>query len=538
MDVLDSLRSSFGLDHYGLHDLGNVTWNAPVPALYEEAIRRRECVLAEHGAMVVSTGAHTGRSPQDKYIVDEETSRDRIWWGPVNRPMSPEAFASLHRRIIEHFRGRDVFVQDCVVGADHRYRLPIRVVTSTAWHSLFARTMFVPQRQEELASHVPEFTVLHAPDCLAIPEHDGTRSETFIVINFARRLVLIGGTAYAGEIKKAVFSVLNYLLPLNGVLSMHCSASAGPEDDVAIFFGLSGTGKTTLSSDRSRRLIGDDEHGWTDQGVFNFEGGCYAKVIRLSAEAEPEIYQAVQRFGAILENVTLEPRTRVIDFNDDSRTENTRAAYPLTYIDHADPRGIGQHPRHIFMLTADAFGVLPPLARLTHEQAMYHFLSGYTAKVAGTERGVSEPAATFSACFGAPFLTLPPHVYARMLGERMAAHRAQVWLVNTGWTGGPYGVGHRMPIAVTRAMIRAVLSGALDDVPTERDPVFGFAVPVVCPGVPSDLLRPRATWPDPVAYDRQAARLAAMFAENFDQFVSYVPDDVRSAGPTVRVTIG
>ncbi len=412
-----------------------------------------------------------------------------------------------------------------------QYRLPIRVITETAWHSLFARDMFIQAKLAELATHVPQFTVINVPNFHAIPEVDGTRSEVFIALNFDQRLVLIGGTQYAGEIKKSIFTVLNFLLPQQHVLSMHCSANIGPEGNAAVFFGLSGTGKTTLSADPTRVLIGDDEHGWSDRGLFNFEGGCYAKVINLSPTAEPEIYETTRRFGTILENVSFDSATGALDLNDASLTENTRAAYPISHIPNAKRDGLGGHPTNIIMLTADAFGVLPPIARLTPAQGMYHFLSGYTAKVAGTEKGITEPTATFSTCFGAPFMVLSPSVYANLLGEMITRHKVNVWLVNTGWSGGPYGVGQRMKIGYTRALVSAALNGALDDVPTMPDPIFGVAVPVACPGVPSEVLSPRNTWQDKAAYDIPARQLAAMFAENFKAFADQVTPEVRDAGP-------
>jgi phosphoenolpyruvate carboxykinase (ATP) len=534
MEIPDARQSRYGLDKHGLHGLGNVYWNLTTPMLYEEAVRRQECRLAELGSMVVRTGQHTGRSPEDKFVVREPSSADKIWWGKVNRPIEQEQFDRIRKRLYAYLEGRDVFVADCHVGADPAYRLPVRVITTRAWHSLFARTMFIPPCPEEIAEHVPAFTVIQAPGFHASPESDGTRSDVFILLNFAERLVLIGGTEYAGEIKKSIFTVMNFLLPQRGVLSMHCSANMGKDGDVAIFFGLSGTGKTTLSADSSRTLIGDDEHGWSDNGIFNFEGGCYAKVIHLSPEAEPEIYATTKAFGTILENVGFDRATGKIDLDDDSLTENTRAAYPISRIPNASPDGLGGHPRTIFMLTADAFGVMPPLAKLTPDQAMYHFLSGYTAKVAGTERGVIEPQATFSTCFGAPFMALPPAVYAGLLGERIARHNAETWMVNTGWTGGPYGVGSRMAIGYTRAMIRAVLAGQLADVPMRRDPVFGIDVPLRCPGVPARLLDPQGTWENTDAYDEQAARLAAMFAANFAQYAQHVPASVSDAGPAAR----
>jgi len=519
------------LAHDGLHHVGNVFWNLSTPRLYEEAVRRREANIAHHGPLVVRTGQHTGRSPNDKFIVRDSTCADKVWWGKVNRALEPEQFQRLRQRLLAYWQGRDLYVQDCFVGADPHYRLPVRVVTETAWHSLFARNMFIQARANELADHSPEFTVLCAPGFHAVPEVDGTRSEVFVVIHFGERLILIGGTHYAGEIKKSLFTVMNYLLPQRKVLSMHASANVGAAGDTAVFFGLSGTGKTTLSADPERALIGDDEHGWSDDGVFNFEGGCYAKVIRLSPSAEPEIYATTRRFGTVLENVSYDPDTGRLDLDDDSLTENTRAAYPITHIPQARHDGRGGHPSHIVMLAADAFGVLPPIARLTPEQAMYHFLSGYTAKVAGTEKGIREPEATFSACFGAPFMALSPVVYADLLGERIARHDVDVWLVNTGWTGGPYGTGERMKIAATRAMVNAALRGELAGVPVTVDPVFGLAVPQECPHVPAALLNPRNTWTDPAAYDAHARRLAGMFRANFEAFASGVTPAVAAAGP-------
>ena len=521
-----------GLEPHGIGNVARVHWNLGVPALCEETIRRREGLIAAEGPIVCRTGQHTGRSPNDKFLVEEPSSSDRVWWSKVNRPMSPRHFDALHQRLLNYVEGRELFVQDCYAGADPRYRLPIRIITDQAWHSLFARHLFIdiPEAIGRPA-HSPEFTVIDLPGLHADPALHGTNSEVFIVLNFAKRLVLIGGTSYAGEIKKSIFTVMNYLLPLRNILSMHCSSNVGPDDDVALFFGLSGTGKTTLSSDPERRLIGDDEHGWSEDGVFNIEGGCYAKMIRLSAEAEPQIYATTRRFGTVLENVKMDAVTRSLDLDDDSLTENTRGAYPLEFIDNSVPSGQAGHPRNIVMLTADAFGVLPPVARLSPAGAMYHFLSGYTAKVAGTEKGVTEPRATFSTCFGAPFMVLHPTVYARFLGERIARHGSRVWLVNTGWTGGPYGVGSRMKIAHTRAMIRAALSGQLDSVAYDRDPVFNLDVPRGCPGVPGEALNPRSTWKDPVAYDQQARRLAHMFNENFRMFEPDAEPDVRAAGP-------
>jgi len=508
-----------------------VKWNLAAAALYEEAVRRQEGVLAAAGPLVCKTGHHTGRSPTDKFLVKEPSSEQHIAWGPVNRPVSEAQFDALHQDMLRAADGTDLFVQDCYAGADPRYRLPIRIITAYAWHSLFARSLFIVDPAQRDREHDDPFTVIDLPGFKAQPARHGTQSEVVIALNFAKRLVLIGGTSYAGEIKKSIFSALNYLLPLGGVLSMHCSANAGRSGDVALFFGLSGTGKTTLSSDPDRRLIGDDEHGWSDRGVFNFEGGCYAKMIRLSAEAEPQIYATTRRFGTVLENVVLNETTREMDLNDDRLTENTRGAYPIAFIDNAEPSGQGGHPKNIVMLTADAFGVLPPIARLTPAGAMYHFLSGYTAKVAGTEKGVTEPKATFSTCFGAPFLPLPPGRYATLLGEKIARHQARVWLVNTGWSGGPCGVGARMKIQYTRAMISAALSGALDSVSYARDSVFNVDVPASCPGVPPGVLVPRSTWQSPAEYDQHAAKLAKMFVDNFKAFEAGVDGEVRAAGP-------
>ncbi len=475
-------------------------------------------MVAKGGVLVVSTGKYTGRSPNDKFIVTEPSSQDKIWWGPVNRSIEQEKFDSLLARVTSHLEERELFVQECFVGADPHYRVPVIVVTETAWHNLFAANMFLTAPADKLDEIEPEFTALHAPGFEAVPERDGTNSEAFVIIDFGNKIVLIGGTSYAGEIKKSVFTIMNYLLPFSDVFPMHCSANIGPDDDVALFFGLSGTGKTTLSVTSDHTLIGDDEHGWSDSGVFNFEGGCYAKVIRLSKEAEPEIYATTGMFGTILENVTLDEKTRILDLDDDSVTENTRGSYPLTSIPNASATGMGGLPKNIFMLTADAYGVMPPIAKLNSEQSKYFFLSGYTAKVAGTERGIIEPQATFSPCFGAPFMPMNPTVYAEMLSEKLETQKVQTWLVNTGWTGGPYGVGRRIKIAYTRAMIRADLNGSLDKVPTEEDPVFGLQVPISCPDVPPEVLKPRSTWTDPRAYDDQAAKLLGMFEENIRKF--------------------
>jgi len=525
--------SSYGLANHGIKNFKNAYWNLTTGELYEHTVKRGEGVIAHLGPLVVTTGQHTGRSPNDKFVVREPSSEGHVWWGKVNRPFEQIKFDSLLQRVLAYLEDRDVYVQDCFAGADPKYRVPIRVISELAWHSLFARNMFVrPDWDTQASSHVPEFTVINVANFEANPETDGTNSPAFILMDFGRKLILIGGTSYAGETKKSIFTLLNYLLPLRGVLSMHCSANIGPEGDTAIFFGLSGTGKTTLSADPERRLIGDDEHGWSDRGVFNFEGGCYAKVINLSAEAEPDIYECTRRFGTVLENVVIDPVTRHLDLFDASLTENTRAGYPLSHISNFEPSGMGGHPGNIIMLTADAFGVLPPIAKLTPEQAMYHFISGYTAKVAGTEKGLTkDPQATFSTCFGAPFMVHHPGVYAELLRDRIAKHKADCWLVNTGWSGGPFGVGQRMKIGHTRAMVRAALSGGLAQIETRPDPIFGVHVPVSCPDVPSEVLQPRNTWKDPRDYDEKARHLARLFKENFEQYASGVSDEVKASGP-------
>jgi phosphoenolpyruvate carboxykinase (ATP) len=517
------------LDREGIRT-DRAKWNLSMAALYEEAVRRQEGVIAAGGPLVCRTGQHTGRSPNDKFIVREGSSEANIGWGKVNQPMEQAHWDALRDDMLHALSGKELYVLDCYAGADPVYRLPVRIINELAWHNLFCRNLFIDDPAAAVAQ-APEFTVIDVPSFKADPKRHGTRSEVVIALNFEKKLVLIGGTSYAGEMKKSIFSVLNYVLPLQNVLSMHCSANIGRSGDTALFFGLSGTGKTTLSSDPDRELIGDDEHGWSDRGVFNFEGGCYAKTIKLSAEAEPQIFATTRRFGTVLENVAFDPVTRALDLDDDRFTENTRAAYPISFIDNAVPSGLGGHPKNIVMLTADAFGVLPPIARLTPQGAMYHFLSGYTAKVAGTEKGVTEPKATFSTCFGAPFLPLVPGHYAKMLGEKIAKHRAHVWLVNTGWSGGPYGTGRRMKIGYTRAMIRAALSGALDAVAYEHDQRFNLDVPVSCPDVPADVLKPRATWANPAEYDAQAAKLARMFIDNFKGFEAGVAADVTAAGP-------
>ncbi len=516
----------------GLTNLEEVHHNLTTPALYEEAIKRGEAELAHLGPLVVRTGKYTGRSPNDRFIVREESSADRIWWGEENQPLEPERFDHLLTKVQGYMEGKPLFVQDCHAGADREFQVPLRVITENAWHSLFARNMFIqtPGRSR-VQDHAPQLTVIHAPGCHAVPEIDGTNSEAFILLHLGRGLIVIGGSSYGGEIKKAVFTAMNYLLPRRSVMSMHCSANLGRDNDTALFFGLSGTGKTTLSTVKDRRLIGDDEHGWCEKGVFNIEGGCYAKVIRLSSEAEPEIYDCTRKFATVLENVALDPVTRRLDLDDAGLTENTRAAYPLTHIPSGLRKGTNPHPSNLFMLTADAFGILPPISQLTPEQAMYYFLSGYTAKLAGTERGITEPVAVFSTCFGAPFMPLHPHVYADLLGEKIVEHNVRCWLVNTGWSGGPYGVGQRISIGYTRAMIRAALKGALNEVGYDREEIFGLHMPRKCPEVPSRILNPRNTWDDPGEYERKGRELAGLFRDNFQRFADGVSEAVYRAGP-------
>ncbi|WP_193184200.1 phosphoenolpyruvate carboxykinase [Nisaea sediminum] len=525
-------RSAKDLEQHGLFNLGTAYWNLSVAELYEHAIRNDEGQIVPGGALAVETGKHTGRSPKDKFIVDTPSVHDQINWGDVNRPCTPELFDEMHRRLAGYMQNRDCYVLDCFAGADEDYRLPVRVVTETAWHNLFAKNMFRRPEAAELKGFEPQFTVLQAPGLQAAGEADGLNSETFILVNFDKRLVIVGGSWYAGEIKKSIFGILNHMLPDVGVMPMHCSANVSKDGESAIFFGLSGTGKTTLSSDGTRILLGDDEHGWSDKGIFNFEGGCYAKVIRLSEEAEPEIYAASQRFGTVLENVVYDQDTRQVDFDDGSLTENSRSCYPIDFIPNTDVGGTAGHPKHIMMLTADAFGVLPPISKLTPEQAMYHFLSGYTARVAGTEKGLgNDPQATFSTCFGAPFMPRHPSVYGEMLRERIAKHGATCWLVNTGWQGGRAGSGaKRMEIAFTRAMVRAALAGKLDKVPVKQEPHFGLFIPESCPGVPSEVLDPRNSWSDKEGYDATAADLRKRFQENFRQFEKYVEAAVIEAG--------
>lgn len=529
------LKSDYGLENHGLHNLRAQYWNLTTEALYEEIVFRGEGRTALMGPVVVNTGKHTARAAADKFIVDEAESRDKVWWGQYNRPFSQDKFNEAYSRLQAFLQGRDVFIQDCFGGADPSYRLPVRIITEYAWHSHFARNMFVrPQTIEEYRWHVPEFTVICAPSFQAFPSIDGTPRPTFIILNFSQRLCIIGNTAYGGEIKKSVFTVLNYLLPLQGIMPMHCSANVGSGGDVALFFGLSGTGKTTLSADPRRRLIGDDEHGWSDEGIFNFEDGCYAKVIQLSPTAEPQIFACTRKFGTILENVVLDPVTRIIDLDDDAITENTRASYPLSFIENAVPDKMAGHPQNIVFLTCDASGVMPPIARLTLEQALYHFISGYTSKIAGTEIGLGqEPEITFSACFGAPFMVHHPGYYAGLLSQKIQRYNVNCWLLNTGWVGGPYGVGKRISIHYTRALLNAALAGELLDVPYATDPVFGFQVPRSCPGIPDEVLDPASAWPSEHQYMQRYRELASRFTDNFKKFVEEVEPGVRAAGPAL-----
>jgi len=524
-------ESSIGLARQGLAPRGEVHWNLVAPELFKAAARRDEGEFADAGPFVAITTPHTGRSPNDKFVVKEPASEKDVDWGKVNQPISVEKYQLLLTDVRRYLNeSGELFVEDLYCGADQAYRLSVRYVSPNAWHMAFVRNMFIRPELTDLPTFDPNFTVLHAPEFQAEPARHGTRTGTFIVLNLAERTILIGGTRYAGELKKSMFTVMNYLLPKQGVLSMHCSANIGKAGDTALFFGLSGTGKTTLSADPNRGLIGDDEHGWSAAGIFNFEGGCYAKVINLSPESEPDIYRTTQMFGTVLENVVLEPATKSVKFADQSITENTRASYPLHFIRNYVEGGRGGHPHNVVFLTADAFGVLPPIAKLTPQQAMYYFLSGYTAKVAGTERGVSEPQPTFSACFGAAFLVLHPTRYASMLGELLREHRSSVWLINTGWSGGPYGTGKRIKLAYTRAIVNAALAGEIDDVARQVDPFFGLATPVEVKGVPTGVLNPRRTWPDANAYDAQAKKLTGMFRENFEKFGSVDPA-IKNAGP-------
>ncbi|MFJ3386091.1 MULTISPECIES: phosphoenolpyruvate carboxykinase (ATP) [unclassified Lysinibacillus] len=510
---------------------GNINVQLSVPQLAEKATSRGEAMLTVDGAVRAETGKYTGRSPKDKYTVEEESTKDKIDWGKVNRPISSEVFDNLYVKVVKYLKEREeLFVFKGFAGADKDSQLSIQVINEYAWHNLFAHQLFIRPTEEELASHVADFTVISAPNFKADPAIDGTASETFIIVSLEKKIILIGGTEYAGEIKKSIFGIMNYLLPQQGILSMHCSANVGEAGDVALFFGLSGTGKTTLSADPDRKLIGDDEHGWSDNGVFNIEGGCYAKTINLSAEKEPEIYNAI-RFGSVLENVAVDPETRVCDYDDGSLTENTRVAYPIQYIENIVDPSVAGHPKTIIFLTADAFGVLPPISKLTKEQAMYHFLSGFTSKLAGTERGVTEPEPVFSTCFGSPFLPLPATVYAEMLGQKIDEHGAQVFLVNTGWTGGEYGTGSRMKLSYTRAMVRAAIDGKLTDVETIQDSVFGLNIPTSIEGVPTEVLNPRDAWADKAAYDKKAAELAGLFNENFKKFSNVSEAITKLGGP-------
>jgi phosphoenolpyruvate carboxykinase (ATP) len=533
-DQAKDLKSRFGLENHGLVHLDRVYWNLPAPALYEEASFRQEGLMAYGGPLVVNTGTWSARAAQDKYIVREASTEDKIWWGEYNRPYAPEAFSSLYGRVQAFLQDEELFVQDCYAGADPAYRMPIRVIAEYAWHALFARSMFIlPKSLEEYQSHVPEFTIIAAPSFKVDPRIDGTRSETAIILNFAERIALICNSSYGGEIKKSMFTVMNFLLPLREVLSMHCSANVGDDGDVALFFGLSGTGKTTLSADPKRRLIGDDEHGWSDSGVFNFEGGCYAKVIRLSADNEPEIYATTRRFGTILENVVQDRTSRRLDLDDDRFTENTRAAYPLEFIPNVVPEAMVQsHPKNVILLTCDAQGVLPPIAKLGPEHAVYHFISGYTSKIAGTEIGLGiEPEIAFSACFGAPFMVHHPFKYADMLRAKMQAHGATCWLVNTGWVGGGWGVGKRISIRHTRNLLNAALEGKLAKVKYRKDKLFGFDVPLSCPDVPEEVLDPSTSWGNKDEYWKRYDALAARYIENFKLFAEGCPPEVLAAGP-------
>ena len=524
------VNPNFRLDDQGISGLGNVYYNYLEPALIQEALKRDEGTLGQGGAFLVTTGKFTGRSPKDKHVVKTPSVADSIWW-ENNAAMSPEGFDALHADMLEHMKGRDYFVQDLIGGSDPTVSINVRMVTELAWHNLFIRHLLRRPERAELDSFIADFTVINCPSFQANPEKHNCRSETVIAMNFDKKLILIGGTEYAGENKKSVFTLLNYLLPEKGIMPMHCSANhaVGNPVDTAVFFGLSGTGKTTLSADPQRVLIGDDEHGWSDRGTFNFEGGCYAKTINLNPEAEPEIFATTNKFGTVIENMVFDPETFELDFDDDSLTANMRCAYPLEYISNASDTALGGHPKNVIMLTCDAFGVLPPIARLTPAQAMYHFLSGFTSKVAGTERGVTEPEPTFSTCFGAPFMPRRPEAYGNLLREKIAKHGATCWLVNTGWTGGAYGTGSRMPIKATRALLTAALDGSLAEAKFRKDENFGFDVPVEVPGVDTALLDPRSTWDDPATYDAQAAKLVQMFADNFEQYVPYIDEDVKAA---------
>jgi phosphoenolpyruvate carboxykinase (ATP) len=532
-DQANARKSDYGLENHGLMNLNAAYWNLSTEALYEEIIFRREGHLTLLGPVVVSTGKHTARSATDKFIVREGTTEDKIWWGEYNRPFSQDKFDELVGRLQGYLQGKDVFVQDCFVGADPQYRMPIRIITEDAWQAFFARNMFLlPKTNEEYRRHVPEFTLIAAPSFQGLPQIDATATNTFIVLDFSKKLCIIGNSAYAGEIKKSIFTILNYILPLEGVMPMHCSANIGKDGDTAIFFGLSGTGKTTLSADPERGLIGDDEHGWSDDGVFNFEGGCYAKVIQLSPTAEPQIYACTRKFGTILENVVYDPVTRMIDLDDPKFTENTRASYPLDYIENAVPEKLGGHPKNIILLTCDASGVMPPIAKLTPDQTLYQFISGYTSKIAGTEVGLGkEPEMTFSACFGGPFMVHHPYFYADLLKRKILKYGVNCWLVNTGWVGGPYGVGKRISIKYTRGLLNAALTGKLLKVKYNVDPVFGFGIPETCDEIPSSVLSPAASWPSKETYMQKYKQLASRFIENFRRFEAGCPPETIAAGP-------
>jgi phosphoenolpyruvate carboxykinase (ATP) len=532
----NAVASRYSLENHGFKQLKKVYWNLSNAALYEESVKRSEGNVADCGPLIVETGKHTGRSAGDKFVVKEISTQDGIWWGEYNRPFSLEKFNLVYARLQAYLQNREVFVQDCYAGADPEYRLPIRIITEYAWHSLFAKNMFIPvESYEALREFIPEFTVVAIPSFNATPAMDGTNTDTFILLNFDQRIVLIGSSEYGGEIKKSIFTVLNYILPLKNVMSMHCSANIGKDGDVALFFGLSGTGKTTLSADPERKLIGDDEHGWSDDGIFNYENGCYAKVIRLSPTAEPEIYACTRMYGTILENVVFDPVSRKLDLDDATITENTRASYPLSYIANSVEEKCGGHPDNIIMLTCDANGVLPPIAKLTPEQAIYHFISGYTSKLSGTEVGLGdEPEITFSTCFGAPFMVHHPYYYATLLKEKIIRNNVTCWLVNTGWTGGPYGVGKRISIKYTRTLLNDALNGKLKKVKYKKDPIFGFEVPAECPGIPADVLDPSSSWPNKNMYQQKYIQLARLFIENFKKFMDECPEEVLSAGPKIE----
>jgi phosphoenolpyruvate carboxykinase (ATP) len=527
-------NSAHGADKFGLKDVKSIHWNLVEPPLYEHAIANKEATLVHGGPICAETGVHTGRSPKDKFVTADETTEDNVWWDK-NGKLSPAQFDQLYDDFVAHAKGMELYAQDLYGGADKAHRIKTRVFCELAWHSLFIRTLLIRPEREELKSFIPELTILCLPSFKADPKKHGVRSETIVAINFKKKIILIGGSYYAGEMKKSVFTTLNYYLPAKGVMPMHCSANVGDKGDVALFFGLSGTGKTTLSADPKRTLLGDDEHGWGENGTFNFEGGCYAKTIKLSAEAEPEIYATTQRFGTVLENVIFDPETRICDFDDDSKTENTRAAYPLDFIPNASRTGTAGQPKNVILLTADAYGVMPPIARLTPAQAMYHFLSGYTAKVAGTEKGLTGVEPEFSTCFAAPFLPRHPSVYGNLFRDLIAKYKVNCWLVNTGWTGGRYGVGKRMPIKATRALLTAALEGSLDNVTYHTDPYFGFEVPSAVPGIETNLLYPSKTWANSKEFDETARHLVAQFQKNFVQFEKYVDSDVKAAAPEVRM---